>query len=152
MQLSVPCLFLGCLLLTVSCKKAEPEIDSSLLLGVWTQQRHTEMKYETQGPVGTTDVAHSDRCLVFKTDVYRDSTLHPVIVSSYPTNFYFPYTLQGKILSLGYALRKYEVRELTAHSLALHTIIPPEDLPSKSHPLPAGTVSVSFITDEYFTR
>ena len=150
-----PCLLLGCLLLTVSCEKAGPELDSALLLGVWRQQRHTEVAYNDQGPISTRDVVHSDRWLVFKPTVYSDSGSRSVIIfpplGPLPS---YPYTLQSTVLSVGYAYgsKKYEVRALTAHALALHAVIPPDAFPSSSRPLPAGAVSVSFITDEYFTR
>ena len=105
--------------------------------------------HNNQGLVSTTDVAYSTRYLTFKPDVYKDSTLLTIFThTSAPS---LPYTLQGTVLSLGYGF-KYEVRELTAHSLALHMIIAPEAFPSTSHPLTAGTVSVGFRTDEYYTR
>ena len=160
MRLSTPCLVLGCLLLMISCKKVGPAgaIDPSLLLGVWTQQRQTEMTYNNQGLIRTVDVPGSSRYplyLVFKKDVYTDSTELNIIAN---TRFpYFPYTVQGFILTLvgsKYSLKdsRHEVRELTAHSLVLHAVIPPENFPSSSNPLPAGTVSVGFVTDKYYAR
>ena len=151
MRPAVPYLFLGSLWLAIaSCKKAGPELDPSLLLGTWSQQRNTVTEYNNQGPVSATDVVPSGRCLIFKPAFYRDSAKMPIIVTfpqgPAPSS---PYTLHGTVLTLGN--KRYEVRELTAHVLNLHVLIPSEDLPSPSRPLPAGSTA-GYITDEYYTR
>lgn len=137
-----------CGLLLAGCRKADPGIDSALLLGTWQQQQQTVTTYDEKGMVlSAVTTPFTDRYLFFKTATVKDSSAFHAIVNPYFPSF-VPYTLQGTTLSYGDSYGPppaYIITALTAHTLTLQRVMPP------LHPLPPG-VTQDFVTAYYYGR
>lgn len=136
-----------CGLLLAGCRKADPGLDSALLLGTWRQQRETITTYDEKGMVlSAITKPYADRYLFFKMATVKDSSAFHLINPCTPT--FEPYTLQGNTLSYGYSYGPppaYTITALTAHTLTFQRVLPP------LHPLPPG-VTQDFVTEYYYGR